>query len=269
MANLSSAWGQLTITAPTKEDIAKFIILMNETLKASDYYTCLYIINNINNIDVQDIKTIINMFDFYESNNKIATQISFSGVGRWAYSYNIEHLEDWIKNNIIDFNFDKKKISVLREYFSNSINTIKLKFDYYDEESGCCFLIHKIGTKTFLDKGPNPLNISFEESFDYTRENLVNIAGYDDSELFDYTEDGIFNALDRMIYFKMFATPRLNSDLTIDFIKENIKNIVTFMNKNDIIEDDYEVMWDIETWIDNINIEAFEQYLVSILPEND
>ena len=93
MANLSSAYGRISITAESKTLLASFLVLHAFNNQYTDYPTNIYFDNQtiepslVENADPENLYRYF-MNDIEESD----IELDFTGVGRWNFSFNMEEI---------------------------------------------------------------------------------------------------------------------------------------------------------------------------------
>lgn len=132
MANISTAFGRVEISAPTARDIIEIIDIINANLGVVDYYTF--------------ISKDYNLLDRDDDGNCVAT-CSFSGSGRWAFACNIEYTGNWLNSEL-----KRRGKAEDAEYLEGF--TWGLMYDFTDYEPGCevfgqgkAGIVHKAGQK--------------------------------------------------------------------------------------------------------------------------
>lgn len=134
MANMTFTRGYITILAKTREDVAKFIYLVNKYLGILEYYTYIpefgdMVINEI--LDDLDRKTSKDYNLDLDLNYEGFSPYSFffKGAGRWKFYNNIENLKSDIEELAAHNN---ESLEMLEEIIKNGIKFI---FDYTEEDS--------------------------------------------------------------------------------------------------------------------------------------
>ena len=166
MANISSTFGSVVITAQTSAKAKAICKALDSILNGNfDYYTDF------------SIDTGVEKDNFF--------RCSFVGTGRWAYIYSLEDLGrklDYFKR----FDEHAEAIKVIEE------NDFTLDVEFTDEEGGNAFIMQCDGV--IEHKANTPVSeLVFVESnrtdYEYTRENLKLLCGYDDCDLDDMFAD--------------------------------------------------------------------------------
>ena len=176
MANVSDASGTIVIRANKKSDI-NFIIekIFFETEKWY-YNTVLDVRKDSNNQPMTVIKTAADDDD-EESEYRYFCIENFYGNGRWNYISNIENLLSGVKEDNILTEEDIARLESI---------DFEINFNFVDMEEGFevlyaadISLIHKAGQK-LEDVKPTENSIT---NYDYTKENLINVCGYDPNDM--------------------------------------------------------------------------------------
>lgn len=271
MANITSVKGYITILAKKKEDVIKFIYLVNKHLSDGEYYTY------IQNFAKMDIKEISDNFykeigrdyklsiDLGQYKDFIPYTVLFYGAGRWAYYNNVEDLKSLMEESISRTN-DKGSLKMLKDIIKAGI---KLIFDYIEEDAGTLCIEECVD---IIDFGKNEKcsEISIKHH-DWTIENLKNLCGYD--ECFTLKKDDLLNLIKDYINNHRFNKETLNNCENFDNLINNWDHHYSqmfskFINKFDTDE----VFFDFD--IDaiepdeecNINFrEELENYISSLL----
>lgn len=162
MANLSSAHGTLTITAPTPEDAAEFV---NRALKPweespTDYSP--YLVGKPETPNPDAPGTI---------------QYSFDACGRWTWEATLQHICGYIEE-YQDGNY-------LAE-LAQAGKTITLEWDFSDIDESTETLYKATVITTYSPDGWNVQILELED-YDYTRENYIKL-GFD-AEDWDYDSE--------------------------------------------------------------------------------
>ena len=165
MANISVAYGDLTIIADTPENVEWICKFIDKQLRSAYYNTELCFGNN------EKIKKM--------AKNKYQYSYQFNGLGRWTYRTNVENFGRWVKE---DCNPEDLK-------HINSLD-FKLIFNYRDEEGGCCELyeaIYELTHKKDTDIEDIVVNNTYNKEYEYTGENLALLDFIDSAE--DWNDD--------------------------------------------------------------------------------
>lgn len=148
MANLSDAWGDITVTNVGKE----FVEFLNEVQGEDAYYTL------VDREDLKDVKI--------DKDNNL--KMPFSTYGRWAYDNNIEGYLNgtWMGEH--------------QEAYDKFIKAMKdkngfVQIEYKDIEGGSEFMGAGVAELS-VDEGEIMFNSNFED-MDYTVANLAELNG--------------------------------------------------------------------------------------------
>lgn len=134
MANMTFTRGYITILARKREDVAKFIYLVNKYLSDLEYYTLIpefekmeinEILDNLDKKVSKDYNLELELN--YEGFNSYS--FLFEGAGRWKFYNNIEDLKSDIEELAAHNN---ESLEMLEEIIKNGIKFI---FDYTEEDS--------------------------------------------------------------------------------------------------------------------------------------
>lgn len=157
MANISSAYGHIEITAKEPRKVAEAIDKILGPKRAC-YYT---------ELDLNDIEE--------EKDGYLCTR--FWGCGRWAFECNLNYFWDWCKNAKDGHkeDIDRKELAEAYEYLKSQ--DFELLFDFNDEEGGCQVLYemiywinHEAG-KDAVYSGQRSV-----QEYEYSPENLVELG---------------------------------------------------------------------------------------------
>ena len=130
MANLSTAFGTMTINTPNKDILFKILKNHRDEKQDSQFYTRYY-------TDLEEIEKSFSdqdLLNFIEDesvtvNHRTILALSFNAIGRWEYDNNIRNfvMQDLTKN--------------LPESLILSLNPTERylsgRFEYHDIEDGC------------------------------------------------------------------------------------------------------------------------------------
>ena len=177
MANISSVFGDISIIAPSINDLAVFAYYFQKANENVTYYTNITDIEEFDKFDdvlnfIKNNYTVINNNDSktFEFNS------SFTAAGRWTFECNLEWFFDLIKY--------KNEIETLsKKSYNEVIESIKINIHYTEDECGCCFIDKATATlkdkKTEDNKYESDIIISHDE-YEFTVDNLKNMCGYSD-----------------------------------------------------------------------------------------
>lgn len=189
MANLSTAFGDAYITAPTKEDCNKILQIIDRTLGEGDYFTELNIKKSIRK-DGEFFTDFDEKQIFYEELDEgVRASCSFNGCGRWDYRNNVERSPYWIKNS---HSVKEEDIKYLESLSWSSF------YEFTDYEPGCmilgrfyCGIEHESGIplehSSFIDGDYDMMEMSWY--------NIMDVQGYTVDELLEerYVCEAIFS----------------------------------------------------------------------------
>lgn len=140
MANLSSAYGRISITAESKELLVSFLVLHAFDNRYSDYPTNIYFDNQIidpslvKNDDPEDLYRYL-MNDIEESD----IELDFTGIGRWNFGFNMENIFDCLRLETYPRN--KKKPRFLQNLADTVVHhDFTIAFSGVDMEEGVGFI---------------------------------------------------------------------------------------------------------------------------------
>lgn len=140
MANLSSAYGRISITADSKELLVSFLVLHAFDNRYSDYPTNIYFDNQIidpslvKNDDPEDLYRYL-MNDIEESD----IELDFTGIGRWNFGFNMENIFDCLRLETYPRN--KKKPRFLQNLADTVVHhDFTIAFSGVDMEEGVGFI---------------------------------------------------------------------------------------------------------------------------------
>lgn len=170
MANISNAFGKLTITTDTKETLYNFLLLHKEFEKNAYYYTEF----NTDQISEEELKNLIDT-DTTEENKIVSYSTTFNALGRWSFQSNVQWLMDIIKND-----YDTSTATSLRDKIKE--NEITITFQFTDAEQSCDFI--ETGTASVTWDGENATyEYDVDTSLSYTVENCIEYGIYDEGEV--------------------------------------------------------------------------------------
>lgn len=177
MANLSSVFGDISIFAPSINDLAVFAYYFQKANHSVTYYTNLNDIEEFDKFEdvlnfIKDNHTVIN----HKNSKTFEFNSSFTTCGRWTFETNLE----WF------FGLEKYKNEIealSSKSYDELIESIKILTHYTEEESGCEFIDKAVASlkakRTKDDTYESDIDIN-HDTYDYTVENLKNICDYTD-----------------------------------------------------------------------------------------
>lgn len=168
MANLSSAFGEITFKNKDITDLARFIYYFNKTNSIVEYSTYLH---DICNLSYDEVQAFVKEHAVLNNSLEYEVTLSFCGAGRWCYTENL----DWF------FNFEDYKNNI-PNYTELMLET-KIGIHFIDEEGGCNELYeYSASLHAKADTYDFKTCIENEErtQYDYTVENLKKLCDYTD-----------------------------------------------------------------------------------------
>ena len=211
MANISDAYGTITLQGPWKSKHTKVLLYALFSLDVGGDYT-----------------TIISHEDFEYVYRKLIkeTEISFIGSGRWTYETNLNYFDEWSKSNPKAWErktkrFNKKYMITHKKYLKKLKwlkkqmfhKNLYLNWDYMDMEIGASFISRSLGMhKSIRTERSYYLSYTEDvvESYDC---NLKNACEY-----FFESDDYLIEAVEVML--ALYDRPDLE-DAIVSFIKDH------------------------------------------------
>lgn len=181
MANLSSAFGTVVITAPNKQLLFDLLYLhITSETGMTTYDTTL---TDIEPFDIEQVTKYVEQYAIQSEENPDATSIKldFSGTGRWNFRNNI----DWFFDILKPTKGDTPETAELRNHLAKHVFTTE--WDVIDSESGANF-IHLYEVTTEWDPNTKQTVVKMESDTnnqDYTASNLIAHGIYDQGEVWD------------------------------------------------------------------------------------
>ena len=102
MANLSSAFGEITFKNKDITDLARFIYYFNKTNSIVEYSTYL---NDVCDLSYDEMQAFVKEHAVLNETLEYEIKLHFFGTGRWCYTENLNwffNFEDY-KNNIPNY----------------------------------------------------------------------------------------------------------------------------------------------------------------------
>lgn len=237
MANLSSAFGQITIKAKSIEAIKNLIILQNEFEKTSCYETNLNSFHlNENELNKQIKEHSIQTVDDY-----FIYKDDFTATGRWSFESNVS----WFLDSLESSDTDSEQIKQLKEKCQNEF--YEIHFDINDEESGCQFIQSAIAT---IDYDPitkeKDYTYDVTTNYDYTVDNLIQLGFYNDGDIL--SANWLIDNYNNYFYDEGNKTDKLfidNKTEIVDLLKKHPYKECVYYDLGDLIVD-YK---DLETFV--------------------
>lgn len=172
MANISNAFGTVTISTDNLNDLATFLYLQQKCNK-NTYYTTTLELESDEITTLEKIQKYVNNYH-HKKDEQYYVSLSFIAIGRWEFANNTE----WFFESVF-------------EQTNTLVNTIKTKafyatFDFLIEEGGVGFIADSI-----IDIAWNPnkqkqytlRNQTIE--YKYTAENLIKFNIFNKNEVWD------------------------------------------------------------------------------------
>ena len=241
MANISSVTGTLTLKAPTIEDLAKLLILQNETTAKWHYNTL------ITDLTIPKPEKLDDFIEELKQNPNVKIKTSeiavqFEAAGRWSY--------DRQSNQFFNDIFEETPTNSYLNKFANDLKpqTLEANFDYVEEEGGVGFIC-KRSVFSYWENQKWGFEELYAENYDYTVENILD---------FEIAEEGHVLSLN---YFKEHfdkmvetLTENKSTDADPNKLKKHKEEIIQVI-KNESHRD--------AVYLDNgedILLELFEDY---------
>lgn len=159
MANISSAYGTVTITADTDQAI-RDLLSLHELAEEGVYYSTEF---------ESDGNPYFEMHTTEEDGKRLLA-LNFTGDGRWDITTNFERFWDTL------FREQQPLTTVVKG------QSYTVQFDYYDEEAGCAF----IATGTYITRWDaetrqQEIILDDSETYEYTAANLIRFGFTDEA----------------------------------------------------------------------------------------
>lgn len=167
MANLSTAFGTLTITAPTAHDCQKFVTdFLQPWGEDTDYSPYLTAETNAEDITVHE-------------NGSASLGTSFEGCGRWTFSNTLNSLRDtaeWFSDDYL-------------KYLADNSKSVTVNWSFTDWEPGC-LVLYTAEIQTVVTGAGVSYELLSEEHYECNRENIDALGFETDDEYWQENEDG-------------------------------------------------------------------------------
>ena len=157
MANISSTFGEVTITSPSKKSIKALLKLQEIAERRSAY------------------ETEINEAEINKSEEEYVFYSTFWASGRWNFSSNV----NWFFDCVNLESDDEEVVSLSKEIDS----AISVKFDFKDSEQGCDFISVGVATLERAIDGKVSIDYNVTDEVSYTVDNLIAYDIYDFGEV--------------------------------------------------------------------------------------
>lgn len=140
MANMTTAWGTVFITAPDEKSLIDFVYLKILSEKNAEYTTefdelseCTALTKDTFTLgDVE--KAIQEASDFTKSDDGVSVELAFSGIGRWTFARNAEW---FFEVPLTESEYETGETRVLADRLKQM--TFKAQFDCEEEEPGAWY----------------------------------------------------------------------------------------------------------------------------------
>lgn len=157
MANISSTFGEVTITSPSKKSIKALLKLQEIAERRSAYET---------EIKEGEIKKSGEEYVFYST---------FLASGRWNFSSNVNWFFD-----CINLESNDEEVASLSKKIDSAIS---VEFDFTDSEQGCDFISVGVATLERSRGGKVSIDYNITDEVSYTVDNLIAYDIYDFGEV--------------------------------------------------------------------------------------
>lgn len=140
MANQTTAWGTVFITAPDEKSLINLVYLKILSEKNAEYTTEFdelpeYTVHtegvfNRNAVE----KAIREVSDFTDSEDGVSVELAFNGIGRWTFAQNAEW---FFEIPLVEFEYETPEARELANKLKQM--TFKAQFDCEEEEPGAWY----------------------------------------------------------------------------------------------------------------------------------
>lgn len=172
MANISDAFGTVTIGTDDLNNLATFLYLQQKSNRHVYYDTTLELeYDKITTLE--EIQKFVNNYH-HKKDERFYVSLSFTATGRWTFANNIK----WFFENVF-------------EQTDTLVNTIKTKtfhanFDFLVEEGGLGFIVDSIIDIAWNPSEQKQYTLSDQAiEYEYTAENLIKFNLFDKNEVWD------------------------------------------------------------------------------------
>ena len=233
MANLSSAFGQITIKAKSIEAIKNLIILQEEFEKTSCYET------NLNSfyLNENELNKQIKEHSIQTGDDYFIYKDDFTASGRWSFESNVSQFLDSLESS----DTDSEQIKQLKEKCQNEF--YEIHFDINDEESDCQFIQSAVAT---IDYDPitkeKDYTYDVTTNYDYTVDNLIQLGFYDDGDIL--SADWLIDNYNNYFYKENDEIDKLfidNKTEIVDLLKKHPYRNCVYYDLEDLIVDHKEL----------------------------
>ena len=231
MANLSSAFGQITIKAKSIEAIKNLIILQNEFEKTSCYET------NLNSFHLNELNKQIKEHSIQTGDDYFIYKDDFTATGLWSFESNVR----WFLDSLEFSDADSEQTRQLKEKCQNEF--YEIHFDINDEESGCQFIQSAVA---IIDYDPikkeKDYTYDVTTDYDYTVDNLIKLGFYDDGDIL--SADWLIDDYNNYCYEENDEIDKLfidNKTEIVDLLKKHPYRNCVYYDLEDLIVDQKEL----------------------------
>lgn len=233
MANLSSAFGQITIKAKSIEAIKNLIILQNEFEKTSCYETNL----NSFHLNENELNKQIKEHSIQTGDDYFIYKDDFTATGLWSFESNVR----WFLDSLEFSDADSEQTRQLKEKCQNEF--YEIHFDINDEEFGCQFIQSAVA---IIDYDPikkeKDYTYDVTTDYDYTVDNLIKLGFYDDGDIL--SADWLIDNYNNYFYEENDEIDKLfidNKTEIVDLLKKHPYRNCVYYDLEDLIVDQKEL----------------------------
>lgn len=245
MANISSAFGTVTITADSKETLTNLIYLHNQ-YEQNVYYTTTF--SDIKSTDYQQIKNYVD-----QNTSDTAITLDFEGQGRWSFStnllwfFNCLDIRDWSDGQLNNSEYSADAQEMAKTL---ATKTIRLDWDVTDSESGCSFITKYQQSFEWNPNQQKPIELLFVTEHDdsYNATDLIAFDIYDKGDVWDvpYVLNNYDYFLNEIHYWlnTEFTTKLLENPLKFKQFLQTIDDTTVYYDLDDFltcIADEYDL----------------------------
>lgn len=189
MANLSTAFGTVTITAKDPNILAQFLSLH---LKSEEFVSYRTTLTDINKLNIKEVQQYVkkNSYPSKPDPNYYSIDLTFSGTGCWSFVSNINWFFSCLKNfDKHDYLLKRNDVEPIYLETAQSLSKERLTANWHvtDSESGCDFIsVYDMEITWNPEKQEQVILSKTEEiSTDYTAENLIEYDFCNQGEVWD------------------------------------------------------------------------------------
>lgn len=234
MANISDAFGTVTIGTDDLNNLATFLYLQQKSNQNAYYDTTLELeIDKITTLE--KIQKYVNNYH-HKKDGQYYVSLSFDATGRWTFENNAE----WFFKSVF------QETDAL-------VDTIKTKafyatFEFLEEESGFAFIADSTIDIKWDPSNQEQYTIDYQTTeYEYTAENLIKLRIFDKNEVWD-TAYILKHPKDFENELKDIASidMRLLKDANLPAILENLSEFLTAISE----KDSQYVYRELEDWLE-------------------